>query len=263
VPDEALPSGRCDFLGFAKGDLTDCGEIYLVGGTSGNSISRIAVNDGAVDEDNSYLANCDDVTPSTSTVINYYTDLTGDEALLYVSRTSNPQKLAFDGDNFTATAFTLPNKGTCNGAFPFVWDGKELILYPTVTNYLDGFAVAEANATTPLASVEATATANANAFQADWLNAEVDANGVTIYQYYPGGHLTVWRLTKSSAHDYAPGDVNHDGVVNISDVTALIDRVLANKAIDGCCETCCDVNLDGVINISDVTALIDLVLAGN
>lgn len=35
-----------------------------------------------------------------------------------------------------------------------------------------------------------------NGFQANWLNAEVDENGVTIYQYAPGANITVWRLTK-------------------------------------------------------------------
>jgi len=61
---------------------------------------------------------------------------------------------------------------------------------------------------------------------------------------------------------HTKGDVNHDGVVNISDVTALIDRVLADKQMDGVCDDCSDVNSDGSINISDVTALIDLVLTG-
>jgi len=62
------------------------------------------------------------------------------------------------------------------------------------------------------------------------------------------------------------GDVNHDGVVDIMDVTKLIDRLVAGVDIDSeddrCCEICCDVNGDGSITVSDVTALIDLVLDG-
>ena len=58
------------------------------------------------------------------------------------------------------------------------------------------------------------------------------------------------------------GDVNGDGNVNISDVTALIDYLLTGNA-NGINVTAADCNLDGNINISDVTALIDYLLTGN
>mgnify|MGYP002521072622 CR=1 FL=1 len=53
------------------------------------------------------------------------------------------------------------------------------------------------------------------------------------------------------------GDINGDGAVNASDVTALINKVLgdANFADDAC-----DINADGTVNVSDVTALINLIL---
>jgi len=56
---------------------------------------------------------------------------------------------------------------------------------------------------------------------------------------------------------YQRGDVNHDGNVNISDVTALIDYLL-NDASAAPAEA--DMTEDGLINISDVTALIDYLL---
>jgi len=59
------------------------------------------------------------------------------------------------------------------------------------------------------------------------------------------------------------GDVNHDGVIDILDVTVLIDRVLAGASIDGCYDEQADLDGDGVIQINDVTALIDLVLSGS
>ena len=65
-------------------------------------------------------------------------------------------------------------------------------------NYQNGFAIAEANAEAPLVEVESTVTANANAFTSNWLNAEVDKDGVNIYQYYPGGSFAVYRLTKDT-----------------------------------------------------------------
>jgi|GEM_PF-6352294 len=64
-------------------------------------------------------------------------------------------------------------------------------------------------------------------------------------------------------HDYDLGDVNHDGSVDITDVTALIDRVLAGQETpDTCCDICGDINGDNIIDITDVTGLIDLVLSG-
>jgi len=58
------------------------------------------------------------------------------------------------------------------------------------------------------------------------------------------------------------GDVNGDGSVNISDVTALIDYLLSGNA-NGISLVGADCNTDGSINISDVTALIDYLLSGS
>ena len=195
VPEECGMAGRCDFIGFAKGNLMEDGVIYLTGATN-TGVSVMTIAGGEVNTDECYAAACDGLTPSTSTVINYYTDLAGEDALLYVTRNAALAKLAFEGDDLAATTFTLPNKGACNGTFPFIWDEKEFFVYPTLPNYQNGFAVAEANAEAPIAEIESTVTANANAFTSNWLNAEVDEAGVLIYQYYPGGNIAVYRLTK-------------------------------------------------------------------
>ena len=63
-----------------------------------------------------------------------------------------------------------------------------------------------------------------------------------------------------NGHGYEVGDVDHDGSVNISDVTALIDGLLGGNVA---CEICADVDGDGQIAIADVTTLIDRLLAGN
>ena len=57
------------------------------------------------------------------------------------------------------------------------------------------------------------------------------------------------------------GDVNNDHVVNIADVTSLIDYLLGSA--NNINEQAADVNQDKVINIADVTALIDKLLSGN
>ena len=55
-----------------------------------------------------------------------------------------------------------------------------------------------------------------------------------------------------------PGDVNGDGIINISDVTNLIDALLSDATPAGG-----DVNHDGQVSIADVTDLIDMLLNGN
>lgn len=55
------------------------------------------------------------------------------------------------------------------------------------------------------------------------------------------------------------GDVNHDGKVNIKDVTDLIDRLLDPENTVAC-PICSDFNLSGKVDIKDVTDLIDVLL---
>ena len=62
-------------------------------------------------------------------------------------------------------------------------------------------------------------------------------------------------------HGYARGDVNHDGIINITDVTVLIDFLLTDN--DTACQICADVNEDSMINITDVTVLINYLLTDN
>lgn len=54
-----------------------------------------------------------------------------------------------------------------------------------------------------------------------------------------------------------PGDINGDGIVNVSDVTALISKILGEAEYS---DSVCDINGDGVVNVSDVTALVNLIL---
>ena len=82
---------------------------------------------------------------------------------------------------------------------------------------------------------------------------------------YTDGAMSHWskaqRVTLfENGHGYQPGDVDHDGVVNISDVTTLIDLLLGSAG--DACGICADVDGDGEINIADVARLIDLLLTG-
>ncbi|MBQ1722337.1 MAG: dockerin type I repeat-containing protein, partial [Muribaculaceae bacterium] len=53
------------------------------------------------------------------------------------------------------------------------------------------------------------------------------------------------------------GDVNADGRVNVSDVTALINCILGITEGDAMKD---DVNGDGRLNVSDVAALVNIIL---
>ena len=219
IPPDALLSGRCDFLGFPKGNLMEEGEIYIASGNARTDFVVISIADGELDTDNSYRVVNDLTLSTTSTVINYYVDANGDEALLYVTRNAPMVKIPMD-DLTGGTKFTMPFRGPSNGAFPFVFDGKEFILYPykatTDVNYLDGFIICELGSEEPVAIVPATIAAPINGYQNNWVNAEVDANGVNIYHYYPGGYIEVYRLSKDEPAPEYPkvyilGEVNDQG----------------------------------------------------
>ena len=70
-------------------------------------------------------------------------------------------------------------------------------------------------------------------------------------------------FTNEAAAATTRGDVNNDGLVNINDVTRLIDVVLGqNVEYNAQAADCNTESGDGDININDVTALINYVLGG-
>ena len=90
------------------------------------------------------------------------------------------------------------------------------------------------------------------------------AEGTFLYKVkalYIDGTESEWSNIEEvtlfdNGHGYEVGDVNHDGLLNIADVTQLIDAMI-NSDVE-VCQICADVHPDGVINIADVTALIDM-----
>ena len=120
--------------------------------------------------------------------------------------------------------------------------------------------------------------------QQNWSSAlTLDAGGETFYVrladtsvdgYYEGtitattGVVTAYADVEGEvyAQEVPPsvriGDVNMDGKVNISDVTALVNYLLSSNA-DGIDLLAADVNQDTKVTISDVTALINMLLTGD
>jgi hypothetical protein len=83
--------------------------------------------------------------------------------------------------------------------------------------------------------------------------------------YVPAGSLAAYREAdgwKEFVNIRGIGDIDGDGVLNIRDLTSLIDLILNGSAnvedYPGA-----DVNGDGVINITDVTRLIDQILSSS
>ena len=88
-----------------------------------------------------------------------------------------------------------------------------------------------------------------------------------VKAHYVNGTQSAWSnlevvtlFDNSSAHNYEPGDANHDHLVDIEDVTLLINDLLYGTSAG--CTTCGDLNGDSKVDIEDVTALINILLYG-
>ncbi len=255
LPDDVAGFGRSDLLGFAKGNLLENGVLYFCGAGSDQTLVVVTITNGAVDEDNTYVADIGGGVVATSNPIYFYKNKDGEDRLFYVYRSGAPKILKADGDNFTVeSSLSLPGKSASNGAQIFVWNGEEYAVYPYGGNYLDGFAIVKIGETEPLHVKTPELSANPNVFQANWVNAEVVADGVMIYHYVPGAYLEVFKMTQAGGA--VTGDVNGDGEVDVRDITALID-VIMNSITDN---PRADVNADGDIDVRDITALIDIIM---
>ncbi len=90
------------------------------------------------------------------------------------------------------------------------------------------------------------------------LPAGVESRSCNIEFSYPGAKLVLH--VNQPGKDADKGDVNADGVVNVSDVTELINVILGTVT-DEATKARCYINGDDVINVSDVTELINMILA--
>ena len=81
---------------------------------------------------------------------------------------------------------------------------------------------------------------------------------VIIATTVDGSHMATCTVNVVEGADL-PGDVNHDGEVNIADINAIIDIILGGN-VDGQTRERADVNGDGEVNIADINAIIDIIL---
>ena len=98
------------------------------------------------------------------------------------------------------------------------------------------------------ASIVATQSENRNVMQYN--------SGSSLFSCYASASLSpvyLYQLVENSAKT---GDVNEDGEVNVTDVTALVSMILGNTPKNDAA----DVNGDGEVNVTDVTALVSIIL---
>ena len=153
--------------------------------------------------------------------------------------------------------------------------GEKITITTTDANYSPDIALLEVyagNATTMLNASETgdaeyrLITGITNKF---YTVENLTAEGTFLYKVkalYLDGTESDWSNIEEvtlfeNGHAFELGDVNHDNVVDINDVTDLIDNLLGLNS--SACSICADFNQDGVIDINDVTDLIDHLLGLN
>ena len=160
------------------------------------------------------------------------------------------QMTTTNGEKYTATIdFVDPYGGysyfSFSTALASSWDAIAGNRMGATSN---NFLINEARLGTPL-----TVVAGQNSFR-------IPTGKYNLTLYLEGGILIVERWTEPIT--VVRGDVDDDGNVNISDVTALIDYLLSGNATGISLENA-DCDEDSNINISDVTSLIDYLLSGS
>ena len=83
-----------------------------------------------------------------------------------------------------------------------------------------------------------------------------------VMAFYVNGTRSVWSNTREVIllqGESIPGDVNKDGIVDINDVTALLDSLMSGdtEMLD---PVAADLNGDGLIDIEDATLLVDALM---
>ena len=62
---------------------------------------------------------------------------------------------------------------------------------------------------------------------------------------------------------YIVGDVNQDGLINVTDIVTIINFVLGNSVPTNDEFTAADMNVDGIINILDVVEVVNIILGSD
>ena len=116
----------------------------------------------------------------------------------------------FNEEQTTATSFKTPNINSTAGFGLFELNGVTYVIYPTGTNYADGFSIANQETGEIVAVHQETdgAVASTTAVS-NWLYADVENdNTASIYQYSPGNFVAKYTFTVPAIVEPAIADRN-------------------------------------------------------
>lgn len=211
-------TGRCDYLGKAKGNvfgkegatllasggeqkITDEGIVcYTFTGGETPTVQSTNVYDP---EEHFFL--------STAVTYNYYKDIDGTDRFVSVQRSNPIFDFTFaEGivDTDLSRIYTPEDRkaGVCNGGEIFVIGNRKFIIYGNNTEltYLDGFTIAEIGADnktlTTVYTKEAETKDRETSGFANWLNVEVlNDKQAKLYQYFNGSYAAEYGITIDGA----------------------------------------------------------------
>lgn len=125
---------------------------------------------------------------------------------------------------------------------------------PAFTLTYSGFLNKDTDATALTEKPTATTTATSNS-PAGTYDITVSGGSAKNYELsYTSGVLTILQKKVE-----LPGDANNDGVVNVFDVTAMVNYILGSPS-DNFVFDAADVNGDGIVNVFDVTKVVNIIL---
>ena len=205
--DFAEENGRADYMGTFEGNVMEEGCLYLITNHS-TGVLKVPFVEGEIDGDHIALLPVNGASgfANTGAVVEPWTAADGTKHYMLYWRGINPYDMVLNeaGDEFTATAFTLPGRANLTGIRPFSRDGKNLVAYslkPADRNYGDGWAIAEMNAEEPLFSVEDTGLdLNNGGICVQWL----DIDGDKLFQYAGANYIACYEFEGGAEeHTYA------------------------------------------------------------
>ena len=88
---------------------------------------------------------------------------------------------------------------------------------------------------------------------------EITVSGAEAQNYeisYVKGKLTIEKPA------FIPGDVNGDGLVNVTDIVATVNYIM-EKPSSNFNEKAADLNGDGKVNVTDIVMMVSIIMSGD
>ena len=248
------------------GDVSTGNYYVFAALSSGTQVIRWTVKNGAVSA--TEVCNLGEFVPSSASSLGIAARVIPvSENLIYVKGSAiYPTRYNFAtgaADSKLTASQLLPAGLNANGFAAFSLQNKNYILYPngdhnSYFNYIlaqnaSGDAL---NAFTPMWIMprQGLGSVYSQTWGAPCQAVTTDGGrSALIYMYVPGNGMAAYKLSKVALL----GDVNRDGIVDVSDVTTLINMVLGTLDVD---MEVADINADGAVDVTDVTALINMIL---